>query len=99
MKSKNNQKLILNAAIAGIFAASSLGMASTVLASSTSAAKGLCSNANNSCAGKGACGESKGKNDCKGHGAAMLTKAQCDKLAKNDKKADHMWMAPSNKKM
>ena len=80
-----NQQLV-NAALIGLMAAGSLSLGTTALAK---ADKGLCANANNSCSGKGACGESKGKNDCKGHGAAMITKAQCDKVAKKDPKGDH----------
>ena len=92
-------QFLVSAAIAGIVAAGSIS--STALAADKTAEKGLCSNANNSCKGGGACGEAKGKNECKGHGNAMMTKAQCDKMAKTDKDkgVEHTFMAAPEKKM
>lgn len=89
------KQILVKAAIAGIVAAGAMSMGTTAMAK---ADKGLCSNAS-ACGGKGACGETKGKNDCKGKGAAMMTKAACDKLAKKEKGSEHMWMAAPEKKM
>lgn len=86
-------QFLINAAMIGIMAAGTMSVSNTALAKSKSAEKGLCSNAS-ACAGKGACGETKGKNDCTGKGMGMMTKAACDKLAKKDqgKNVAHDWM-------
>lgn len=90
------KQLLVNAAIAGIVAAGSMSLATTAFAKGKMA-KGLCSNAS-SCKGKGACGEAKGKNDCKNQGSKMMTKKACDKLAAKDKdKTEHAWTAPEKK--
>ena len=97
MKNDRNSVMV-NAALAGIVAASVLTVSNIFAADK--AEMGVCANANNSCKGNGACGESKGKNDCKGHGGAMMSKAKCDKLAGKDKKSDHTFTpTPSDSKM
>lgn len=88
------KQLLIKAAIAGIVAAGAMSVGTTAMAAKSE--KGLCSNAS-ACSGKGACGEAKGKNDCKGKGAAMMTKAACDKLAKKDKGTEHAFMAQEKK--
>ena len=92
------KQLLINAAIMGIVAASSMTVGHTAMAKS--AEKGLCSNAS-ACKGQGGCGEAKGKNDCTGQGKGIMSKAQCDKLAKKDKSkgVNHTWMATPEQKM
>jgi hypothetical protein len=84
---KNNQ--LLNAALAGIIAAGSLGLSSVALAEGKSTDKGHCVGAN-ACKGKGGCAQEganscKGQNGCKGKGFVEKTRAECEKLAKKDK--------------
>lgn len=101
MNLKKNQ-VLLNAALAGIFAASTLGAVARAVAADKAGSNseaGLCSNSNSSCSGTGACGQTKGKNDCSGHGNSVKTKAECDTLAKGDTKAKHTWMAMPKTKM
>ncbi len=85
----NQNNLLVKAALAGIIAASSLGMASTALAEGKSTDKGHCVGANG-CKGKGGCAQEgsngcKGQNGCKGKGFVEKTRADCEKLAKKDK--------------
>ena len=86
---KNNEnRLLINAAIAGIIAASSLGVVSSALAEGKPTDKGHCVGAN-ACKGKGGCAQEgmnscKGQNGCKGKGFVEKTRAQCEKLAKKD---------------
>ena len=87
----NTSSLVMGAAIAGIIGAAT--SSTSVQAKETNKAEmGLCKDANNSCSGKGACGEMKGKNDCKGHGAAKMTKAKCEKMK-------HEWTPMADSKM
>lgn len=87
---KNNEnRLLINAAIAGIIAASSLGLASSALAEGKPTDKGHCVGSN-ACKGKGGCAQEgmnscKGQNGCKGKGFVEKTRAQCEKLAQKDK--------------
>jgi len=86
---KNNENhLLIKAALAGIIAASSLGMTSVALAGSPTD-KGHCVGAN-ACKGKAGCAQEgmnacKGQNGCKGKGFVEKTRAECEKLAKKDK--------------
>lgn len=85
---KNTTKILLSAAVAGI-----VGSVLTTAAPAFAAdnmQKGHCVGAN-SCKGHGGCSQPgvndcAGKNSCKGKGFVEKTKAQCDKLAKKNKK-------------
>lgn len=84
---KNNQ--LLNAALAGIIAAGTLGVSSIALAEGKPSDKGHCVGAN-ACKGKGGCAQEgqnscKGHNGCKGKGFVEKTRAECEMLAKKDK--------------
>lgn len=88
MKKNNQNRLLVNAALAGIIAAS-LGAASNAFAEDKPTDKGHCVGAN-ACKGKGGCAQEgmnscKGKNGCKGKGFVEKTRAECEKLAKKDK--------------
>ena len=87
---KNKSQFLVRAAIAGIIGASTMGLSSTALAADDAAAKGHCIGAN-SCKGKGGCSQvgkndCAGKNGCSGKGFIEKTKAECDNLAKKNKK-------------
>ena len=89
MSNSKNQFLI-RAAVAGIIGAATIGMASTALAADEATAKGHCIGAN-ACKGQGGCkqegkNECAGKNGCGGKGFLEKTKAECDALAKKNKK-------------
>jgi hypothetical protein len=94
-----NNSVLLNAALVGIISAGTLVIASGALAAHPKAAKGMCTNANNSCKGTGACGATKGANECKHHGMAEMTKADCDKMAKSEKEGVEHTFTASAKKM
>lgn len=84
----NKNSVVLGAALAGIFAASSFITTASALAADKSVDKGHCVGAN-ACKGKGGCAQEganscKGQNGCKGKGFVEKTKAQCDTLAKKD---------------
>ncbi len=83
----NTSKMLMSAAIAGIFAAGTMSVSLAANASKTE--KGHCMGAN-ACKGKGACkqegmNDCAGKNGCKGKGFIETTKAKCDKMAKKNK--------------
>lgn len=87
---KNKNQFLIRAAVAGIIGASTMGLSSVALAADDATAKGHCVGAN-SCKGKGGCSqkgknECAGKNGCGGKGFLETTKAECDALAKKDKK-------------
>lgn len=87
---KNKSRFLIRAAVAGIIGASTFGLSSTALAADDASAKGHCIGAN-SCKGKGGCkqegkNECAGKNGCGGKGFLEKTKAECDALAKKNKK-------------
>ena len=87
---KNKSQFLIRAAVAGIIGASTMGLSSAALADDDASAKGHCVGAN-SCKGKGGCSqkgknECAGKNGCGGKGFLETTKAECDALAKKDKK-------------
>ena len=87
---KNKSQVLIRAAVAGIIGASTMGLSSAALAADDATAKGHCVGAN-SCKGMGGCSQ-KGKNDCAGKngcggkGFLETTKAECDALAKKNKK-------------
>jgi hypothetical protein len=86
---KNKGQFLIRAAVAGIIGATTMGVSSAALADDTGA-KGHCVGAN-SCKGKGGCSqkgknECAGKNGCGGKGFLETTKAECEALAKKDKK-------------
>lgn len=88
--SNNKSQFLIRAAIAGIIGASTIGLSSIALAADDAGAKGHCVGAN-SCKGKGGCkqegkNECAGKNGCGGKGFLEKTKAECDALAKKNKK-------------
>jgi len=89
--SNNKSQFLIRAAVAGIIGAATIGMSSAALAADDApAAKGHCVGAN-SCKGKGACKQEGknacgGKNGCGGKGFLEKTKAECDAMAKKDKK-------------
>lgn len=89
MKSKN--EVLMRAAIAGIFGASIMAASGTAFAADDKGMeKGHCVGAN-SCKGHGACAqkgknECAGKNGCGGKGFLEKTKAECEALAKDNKK-------------
>lgn len=81
-------KMLVNAALAGIFAASTLGVVSTALAEGKPTDKGHCIGAN-ACKGKGGCAQEgknscKGQNGCKGKGFVEKTRKACEALAKKN---------------
>lgn len=84
-------QFLLNAAVAGILGASSaLVVSSPALADDDASTKGHCVGAN-ACKGKSGCAQTgqndcAGKNGCKGKGYVEKTKAECDKMAKKNKK-------------
>ena len=85
----NQNRLLVNAALAGIIAAGTLGLSSAALAEGKPTDKGHCVGAN-ACKGKGGCAQEganacKGQNGCKGKGFVEKTRAECEKLAKKDK--------------
>lgn len=86
---KNKSQFLIRAAVAGIIGASTLGLSSPAIAGDAVEAKGHCIGAN-ACKGKGGCKTGKnecgGKNGCGGKGFLEKTKAECDALAKKDKK-------------
>ena len=94
----SNKNQILGAAVAGILGASllihspSAGASGAKTDAKDEAKTGQCVGAN-SCKGKGACSQPTMKHDCasknacKGQGFLEKTKAECDKLAKADKKS------------
>jgi len=90
MKTNNKNKVLLNAALVGIFAASSLAASSPALAEGKPTDKGHCVGSN-ACKGKGGCAQEgmnscKGQNGCKGKGFVEKTRAECEKLAKKNPK-------------
>jgi uncharacterized membrane protein len=85
---KNNSFLI-KAAIAGLISAAATTSV-TAHAADNATDKGHCVGAN-ACKGKGGCkqeakNECAGKNGCKGKGFVEKTKAECDTMAKKNKK-------------
>lgn len=87
---QSKSQFLIRAAVAGIIGASTIGFSSTTLAADDASAKGHCMGAN-SCKGKGGCkqegkNECAGKNGCGGKGFLEKTKAECEALAKKDKK-------------
>lgn len=88
--SNNKSQFLIRAAIAGIIGASTIGLSSAALAADDASVKGHCVGAN-SCKGKGGCKQEgqnacAGKNGCGGKGFLETTKAECDALAKKNKK-------------
>ena len=87
---KTKGQFLIRAAVAGIIGASTMGLSNTARAADDSGAKGHCVGAN-SCKGKGGCkqegkNDCSGKNGCGGKGYLEKTKAECDALAKKNKK-------------
>ena len=87
---KKNSQFLIRAAVAGIIGASTMGISSVALAADDAMAKGHCVGAN-ACKGKSGCkqegkNECAGKNGCGGKGFLESTKAECDALAKKNKK-------------
>ena len=89
---KKTNQIALSAAVAGILSAGVALHSVSAFAEdavTTAAQKGHCMGAN-SCGGKSACATAKndcaGKNGCKGKGFLEKTKAECDAMAKKDKK-------------
>ena len=87
---KNKSQFLIRAAVAGVIGAATIGLSSAAMAADDAGAKGHCVGAN-SCKGKGGCkqvgkNECAGKNGCGGKGFLEKTKAECDALAKKDKK-------------
>ncbi len=89
---KNKGQFLFHAAIAGIIGASTMALSSGAFADDAAGTneKGHCIGAN-SCKGKGSCkqvskNDCAGKNGCGGKGFLEKTKAECDALAKKDKK-------------
>lgn len=85
---KNQNRLLLGAALAGIIAAGTFGVSSTAMAEGKATDKGHCVGAN-ACKGKGGCSQEgknscKGQNGCKGKGFVEKTRAQCEKMAKKN---------------
>lgn len=84
---------IVTAAIAGVLSGA---VVSTSVLASEEAPKGHCMGAN-ACKGQGGCktaaNECKGQNCCKGTGFLEKTKAECEKMAKKNKKIK--WEAAS----
>lgn len=88
--SKSKSQFLIRAAVAGIIGATTIGVSNVALAADDAGAKGHCVGAN-SCKGKSGCkmegkNECAGKNGCGGKGFLETTKAECDALAKKDKK-------------
>lgn len=91
-------QFLMRAAVAGIIGASTIGLSSTAAAADDVSAKGHCVGAN-ACKGQGGCkqegnNECAGKNGCGGKGFLEKTKAECDALAKKNKK---IYFQASNK--
>ncbi len=98
MKSQNKHRLV-SAAVAGLLSAAALaahaadgatGASGTAVPPTPAAVKGNCIGAN-SCKGKSACSvqganDCAGQNTCKGKGWIETSKADCDALARKDKK-------------
>jgi hypothetical protein len=87
---KNKGQFLLKAAVAGIIGASTFGVSSHAIAADDANAKGHCVGAN-ACKGKSGCKQEgknacSGKNGCGGKGFLETTKAECDDLAKKNKK-------------
>lgn len=85
---ENKTQLLMSAAIAGIIGTGSQFVATTPAFADD--AKGHCVGAN-ACKGKGGCSmpgqnDCSGKNGCKGKGFLEITKAECDKRTKKNKK-------------
>ena len=91
MKNMTKAQLFMTAAIAGMVGAqagSPVAHAADKIAPEETV---LCKGAS-SCAGKGACGATRGKNDCAGHGNSAMSKADCD-----EKKLESMPMPKAKK--
>ena len=87
---KNTSQILMSAAIAGMIGAGGKALHAASALADEAGGDGHCLGAN-SCKGKGGCAQPgqndcAGKNGCKGKGFLEKTKAQCDKMAKTNKK-------------